>query len=242
MMACLFPLANCLLGVDSVNVVGFIKSGDDIVAGEVVENTHSQSGSLDTTGPGEGVRQIVRVHHIEPMSCQESILIFDEYTYTTNAAGQTAITGFDKGYSGALCITNTLAGWSVTSINGFEFCTNLTGITIPDSVSTIGDFAFADCTGLISVTIPGNVIGIGMGAFSGCTGVASVYFQGNAPHGSAADESIFVGNNKAIVYYLPGTTGWRETFGGRPTAAWKPDVSDKAQPPAEGDGEPAPQK
>ena len=29
-----------------------------------------------------------------------------------------------------------------------------------------------------------------------------------------------LGDNQAIVYYLPGTTGWGATYGGRPTAQW----------------------
>jgi hypothetical protein len=28
----------------------------------------------------------------------------------------------------------------------------------------------------------------------------------------------------ATVYYLPDTTGWSETFGGRPTTLWKPQI------------------
>ena len=31
---------------------------------------------------------------------------------------------------------------------------------------------------------------------------------------------MFYGDNNATVYYLPGTTGWGTTFGGRPTALW----------------------
>jgi hypothetical protein len=31
---------------------------------------------------------------------------------------------------------------------------------------------------------------------------------------------VFNGDNNAIVYYLPGTTGWGTTYGGRPTALW----------------------
>ena len=31
---------------------------------------------------------------------------------------------------------------------------------------------------------------------------------------------MFSGDNNATVYYLPGTTGWGTTFGGRPTALW----------------------
>ena len=32
---------------------------------------------------------------------------------------------------------------------------------------------------------------------------------------------VFQGDNHATVYYLPGTTGWGATFGGRPTALWQ---------------------
>jgi hypothetical protein len=45
-----------------------------------------------------------------------------------------------------------------------------------------------------------------------------VYFQGNSP--SLGGSSVFVGDTHPIVYYLPGTTGWTSTFGGRPTALW----------------------
>jgi hypothetical protein len=31
---------------------------------------------------------------------------------------------------------------------------------------------------------------------------------------------VFYNDNTATVYYLPGTTGWGATFGGRPTALW----------------------
>jgi hypothetical protein len=33
---------------------------------------------------------------------------------------------------------------------------------------------------------------------------------------------VFTGDTNATVYYLPGTTGWGATFGGRPTALWTP--------------------
>ena len=50
-----------------------------------------------------------------------------------------------------------------------------------------------------------------------CTNLSGIYFKGDAP---AADSSIFYGDDNATVYYLPGTTAWGTTFGGRPTAQW----------------------
>ena len=65
---------------------------------------------------------------------------------------------------------------SVTSIGGFAFynCTGLTSITIPESVTSIGKSAFNGCTGLTSVTIPNSVTFIGDYAFCRCTGLESI--------------------------------------------------------------------
>ena len=43
----------------------------------------------------------------------------------------------------------------------FEDCTKLTNINIPDSVRSIGDFAFCGCTNLASISIPDSVTDIG---------------------------------------------------------------------------------
>lgn len=46
--------------------------------------------------------------------------------------------------------------------------------TIPDGVTTIGDYAFYYCSGLTSVTIPSSVTSIGESAFQHCTGLTSI--------------------------------------------------------------------
>ncbi len=65
---------------------------------------------------------------------------------------------------------------SVTSIgeNAFYGCIGLASVTIPDSVTEIGKGAFYHCTGLTGVMIPDSVTEIGERAFDGCTGLASV--------------------------------------------------------------------
>jgi hypothetical protein len=65
---------------------------------------------------------------------------------------------------------------SVFSIgdSAFAYCTNLTGITLGKNVTTIGQGAFNNCTGLTKISLPKNITGIGEGAFFNCTGLTGV--------------------------------------------------------------------
>ena len=65
---------------------------------------------------------------------------------------------------------------SVTSIGDYAFshCFNLTSITISDSITSIGDYAFSDCSGLTSIVIPDSVTTIGDSAFSHCFNLTSI--------------------------------------------------------------------
>ena len=65
---------------------------------------------------------------------------------------------------------------SVTTIGDYAFfdCNSLTSATIPDSVTTIGKFAFAWCSSLTSITIPNSVTTIEGYAFYLCTSLTSV--------------------------------------------------------------------
>lgn len=54
-------------------------------------------------------------------------------------------------------------------------------MTIPNSVTSIGNCAFKGCTGLTSVTIGTSVSSIGEGAFSECTDLKEVYSLNPAP-------------------------------------------------------------
>ena len=111
-------------------------------------------------------------------TCGENLTwSYDASTYTLTISG----TGEMEGYSSIspwsnLNVKHGILDYGVTSIGECAFykCTDLTSITIPDSVEIIGGFAFSGCTGLTSITIPHSITSIGDSAFSGCTGLTSV--------------------------------------------------------------------
>jgi hypothetical protein len=131
----------------------------------------------------------------------------------------TTIAGY--AFLGCSNLTSAAIPDSVTSVGGatFQYCTSLTSVMIGNNVSSIGYEAFWGCSNLTTVTIPKSVTSLGYDALYFCTGLEGVYFQGNAP---SIDGDLFHGDTNATVYYLPGTTGWGATYGGRPTALWPP--------------------
>jgi len=73
-------------------------------------------------------------------------------------------------------LTNVSIPNSVTSIgeNVFCNCSGLKSIIIPNSVTSIGIMAFSYCSGLTNITIPNSVITIGDWTFGFCSGLTSI--------------------------------------------------------------------
>ena len=121
------------------------------------------------------------------------------------AIGSNAFTGCEK--LKTVDYTGDLAKWcaidfassssnpmSITkgiNING----SNVNELTIPEGVTSIGNFAFYNCSSAYNVTIPESVVSIGVQAFSKCTGLGLINYN------AIQCESIPI---NADIFYMAG--------------------------------------
>jgi len=76
-----------------------------------------------------------------------------------------------NGPGGDITIPNSV---TVIGDSAFVFCSGLTSITIPNSVKAIKAEAFNSCTGLTSIVIPDSVTEIGRNAFRDCISLTNI--------------------------------------------------------------------
>nr|MCR5818357.1 leucine-rich repeat domain-containing protein [Prevotella sp.] len=98
----------------------------------------------------------------------------------------------------------------------FFVCSGLTSVTIPNSVTSIGDQAFYNCSGLASVTIPNSVTSIGSHAFHGCRGLTSVTIPNSVTSiGSGAFYDVDIPTVISLIenpFKIVGKSSYNRTF------------------------------
>jgi len=115
---------------------------------------------------------------------------------------------------GAVVIPATYNGLPVREIGSADdngnslafYNTSITGITIPESVTTIGQLAFYSCASLTSITIPNSVTSIGYSAFIYCIGLTSITVAANNPY-YAGEGGILYNKAKTTLIAYPSASG-----------------------------------
>jgi hypothetical protein len=118
---------------------------------------------------------------------------------------QDTLIQYPGGKQGSYAIPN-----SVTTIGdwAFTYCIGLTSATIGNSVTEIGDWAFYGCHGLTgTLTIPNSVITIGYYAFSGCSGLMNITVEASNPNYCSVDGVLFNKSQDALIQYPGGKQG-----------------------------------
>lgn len=82
----------------------------------------------------------------------------------------------------------------------FYGCVELYSVTIPDSVTYIGESAFCDCKSLMEIYIPDSVTTIGVAAISGCYDIQHIDIPDTV---TVIDDYAFSGNRNLIKLIIP---------------------------------------
>ena len=126
------------------------------------------------------------------------------------------VTGIGKCKDSNIIIPSEYHGLPVKSIkhDAFRGCSNLTSITISNSVTSIGSYAFAYCYNLTSITIPNSVTSIESYAFYSCirltiycevtskpSGWSSIWNKSNRPVYYGINENNYL-EQEGIIYIV----------------------------------------
>ena len=78
-------------------------------------------------------------------------------------------------------------------------CPDLISISIPNTVTSIGGYAFHDCTGLTSITIPNSVTSIGICAFFGCSSLNLINVASGSTHYSSIEGVLYDYDQRTLI-------------------------------------------
>ena len=99
-----------------------------------------------------------------------------------------------------------IEGLPVIEIRMYAFYNSpdLASISIPDSITEIGEGAFQCCSSLTSISIPDSVTEIGLHAFHGCSSLTGIHVNEHNPNYSSDDRGVLFDKSKTTLIQAPG--------------------------------------
>ena len=171
-----------------------------------VSNADKSLGSITGAGKYKYGKQItlqsspILGYNVNWYSSEE--LLSDSLCYTVT---------IDKDITAKFAIKPEMANFNFTStattcvISGVKNKT-ITEILIPDSVTSIGNFAFYGCSSLTSVVIGNSVTSICEDAFAGCHKLTSIMVDENNENYKSIDGNLYSKDGKTLIQYAMGKT------------------------------------
>jgi len=126
---------------------------------------------------GYGTTEITAEYNGQTAVCRLTVDLLPNVTckYTENETGVT-ITGYKGNISRRIVLPRVIDNMQVTAIGeaAFKECSEITVVSIPESVTSIGSEAFYGCKSLLEIHIPENVLLIGDYAFFNCNSLNNI--------------------------------------------------------------------
>lgn len=146
-------------------------------------------GDIFTAKTAEGVEMNFWVRSVNAKTCE------------------VAPSAIDPNTSGSITIPAEINGFKVIGIqsSAFKECKNITSVTIPSSVTRLGDMPFEYCENLTRVSMTDNVTKIGGWAFKGCLNLNDVNLSKSL---TTIEYEMFHGCSKLTAITIPNSVTW----------------------------------
>ena len=133
-------------------------------------------------------------------------------TLDLNGWNTSHVTDMNDMFSGCSNLTTLyISGWDMSEVTNtggmFEGCSSLASITIPASLTTIGNNAFKGCTSLTTVTLYASSCTLGDDAFEGCNNLANIYVFSDLVDTYKGADNWNANNIKSKIKAIPNQSG-----------------------------------
>ena len=190
-----YHIPNTVTYIESTSTASTVFSDCKLLESFSVDDSHPIFSVCDGVLYNKQLTEIIDV----PAALSGDITIPEGVTHISRPDTNGTI---GKGFSGCKNLTSVTLPETLTVIgnSAFSGCTNLRKINIPDTVIIIGKHAFFGCSSLESITIPNGVTSIGNYAFNGCSSLTSITIPDSV---TSVGDSAFDGCSNLTSITLP---------------------------------------
>lgn len=145
------------------------------------------------------------------MICASADVTYNLSGNTLTISGSGAMTNYASKdnapwYSDRASIKNIVINSGIKSIGSYSFygCSNVTSISLPDSLTEIGAYAFSLNSKVETLIIPEKVTKIGNAAFYGCTNLKYLYFNAKRCETAGSESYPAFSGCTSLITVVPG--------------------------------------